>query len=190
MISGPGEYSCGMGVRRARVKSCFMVLLIAIAALVSIVAAASLMVQRSVSSAGPSALRPDGRYERLQRHFMFGRGSMSLMNMNVYKFGPGIDFTTPGEERGTVVLAWAMHPGSFRTAWLRPWCYQGAGGRCVSIPLVSPALAMWGLLGVLLWRHLRRPRPGHCRCGYLLAGLPAAAPCPECGRRMVTGARG
>lgn len=43
------------------------------------------------------------------------------------------------------------------------------------IALPCGAVAAWMLL-------ILRRRPGHCECGYKLAGLPALAPCPECGR--------
>ncbi|MDX2117387.1 MAG: hypothetical protein SFY96_04310 [Planctomycetota bacterium] len=56
----------------------------------------------------------------------------------------------------------------------------------VGIPLWLPA-AMCLAFGmpsvVTLRRRVRAIKNGACqRCGYLLTGLPPAAPCPECGR--------
>ena len=42
------------------------------------------------------------------------------------------------------------------------------------IALPSAAVATWTFLSL-------RRRVGQCECGYTLAGLPAQAPCPECG---------
>ena len=44
--------------------------------------------------------------------------------------------------------------------------------------LPSAVLAAWTLFSL-------RRKPGHCECGYTLVGLPAQAPCPECGRAAV-----
>lgn len=73
------------------------------------------------------------------------------------------------------------------------WLVEIVGGKR-SLPLrIQPlgfavntlvAAAFWFALwhaGARTLRALRR-KPGHCKCGYLLTGLPAAAPCPECGR--------
>jgi hypothetical protein len=44
-------------------------------------------------------------------------------------------------------------------------------------PLAVPVILLW-------WNDRGRVRPGGCRgCRYDLSGLPAGAPCPECGRR-------
>jgi hypothetical protein len=50
------------------------------------------------------------------------------------------------------------------------------------IALPSGAVAAWTYL-------ISRQRPGHCECGYKLAGLPVQAPCPECGRARVEAQR-
>ena len=52
--------------------------------------------------------------------------------------------------------------------------------RVLRIPLWMPFSAVL-LPTILLWfLDRRRPRPGHCRCGYNLTGLTSGR-CPECG---------
>lgn len=53
------------------------------------------------------------------------------------------------------------------------------------IPLWLPLLTFTAP-AALAWRfHLKRPREGHCpTCSYNREGLPAAAPCPECGSSL------
>jgi len=50
---------------------------------------------------------------------------------------------------------------------------------CFAIPLWLPflAVASIGIVREVLWRR-RKSRPGHCPCGYPVAGLER---CPECG---------
>ncbi|MFG0284295.1 MAG: hypothetical protein ACF8R7_07720 [Phycisphaerales bacterium JB039] len=69
-----------------------------------------------------------------------------------------------------------------RTCWLPKWEDQGTW-HSLHVPLWP--LAALGAGGALLaWRMGRRRASAELcqRCGYSLAGLPAGAPCPECGR--------
>ena len=56
-------------------------------------------------------------------------------------------------------------------------------------PFVSIIIPLWVLLLIaaiptlVLWRLDRRPKPGHCPCGYNLTGNVSGV-CPECGRRV------
>lgn len=46
------------------------------------------------------------------------------------------------------------------------------------------ALPVYGFM-LMVSALRRRPRPGHCHCGYSLAGLDQGAACPECGDQAV-----
>ena len=66
------------------------------------------------------------------------------------------------------------------------WWFQlsrGRGSWFVGVPHWA-ALLFFAIPTTYLWqRDLRCSGPGRCqRCGYDLAGLPAGAVCPECGR--------
>ncbi len=57
-----------------------------------------------------------------------------------------------------------------------------SGSLYVIVPLWIPFVVLAIPTAWLFWTDRRARRVGHCRCGYDLAGLPANAACPECGK--------
>lgn len=68
---------------------------------------------------------------------------------------------------------------SYEMRW-RPNIHWSGWEGTFCLPLWMPLLLVALPTTWLFWRE--RPRPGHCPCGYSLAGLTAGPPCPECGR--------
>jgi hypothetical protein len=61
------------------------------------------------------------------------------------------------------------------------WSYaEWPGGWSVDFSLWLPAGVSFAVTSLSAFMVYRR-RPGYCPCGYDLLGLPASAPCPECG---------
>jgi Na+/melibiose symporter-like transporter len=50
------------------------------------------------------------------------------------------------------------------------------------LALYVPFTLFAAVVDVARWLDRRRCRPGHCSCGYDLAGLAPGAACPECGK--------
>lgn len=92
-----------------------------------------------------------------------------------------------GDSRGLGVL-W-FEPLDTKFEWWFRWG-RWNGGRDVAAPLWLPTLAV-ALITIGVWRAdaraRRRQRNGCCAtCNYDRAGLPPAAPCPECGAGAAT----
>jgi hypothetical protein len=80
---------------------------------------------------------------------------------------------------------WEFRAHDLQIQWWAEWGRAfGAGtglwSRWFALPLWMPFVAVALPTAWVFWRD-RRLRPGHCACGYDLAGLAAGAPCPECG---------
>ncbi len=82
------------------------------------------------------------------------------------------DSTTRGGE-----FRWFLLPASARVFWLPERL-----GRVEYIPLWIPFVLI-AIPTVIAWRRDRRPKPGHCACGYNLEGN-VSGRCPECGEAV------
>jgi len=86
-------------------------------------------------------------------------------------------------------LIWGMVSRGPGVPTWRPWFeyedFRGSAfsalGQVLWIPLWAPLIVVAAPTAIM-WRRLRRPLPGHCRCGYNLEGITSGV-CPECGVR-------
>lgn len=93
---------------------------------------------------------------------------------------------TRARDERTMVPIMGLVPSAVRPAAMWPFRIKDSRGlRAVLIPFWIPTAAC-ALAAFAFWRidtlHRRRCRPHLCPgCRYDRTGLPAAAPCPECG---------
>ena len=80
---------------------------------------------------------------------------------------------------GNSVKGWVVAPGSFGLVRWWPYINSFSSGAYLWVPLWIPFLLI-AIPTVIAWRRDRRPKPGHCRCGYDLTGNVSGV-CPECG---------
>ena len=124
----------------------------------------------------------NGQYSTLA----FERGAVTYQTVgpSLMMHGGAVYWAWTDARRGRLT---ARADGATLTLALRP-VWDGASGhqkRLASLPMWIP-VAMVGVPTWLLWRRLGRlARSGVCpACGYDLAGLAAAVPCPECGELL------
>jgi hypothetical protein len=125
----------------------------------------------------PGAAAPGQTFERTETHLLLGRGTLVVHTMPVYTTGPFAHQHAAANSRG---LARAIIYDNRFSPWV------GLRFRLavldLRIPLWIPGAISGAATALLFRRHARRPRPGHCPCGYALDGLASGAVCPECGR--------